>query len=189
MQPVVIEISPRPDNTVPAQIDHFRANPMTLRVLASADWPIAGADSLNVEIRQSPTDTADPFALSTLANPAEADSWDLPLLSAEWNQTTGTKSYRNYWLVAYIISGEERQDLWTALVRLANANASLTAPAPPNPAVALTESAADLLYASLAMIEALEARIAALEAASGGPLTADSTTLTVDSTIITADRE
>jgi len=163
MEPVIIPITPSVQ-TVPARLDHFAGTPATYRITESALYPIAGATQLVVEIRGSRTDTSTAKASTILTSPTGAGPWDLDLTSAQWNQPVGSLGLesKDYWLVIYTTTGSDLQVLYTAIVHLAWHNASLSAPSPPNAALALTQSQADALYATLASFSTLTSNLAPL---------------------------
>ena len=183
----------------PSAWQAFVANPLDLTLtFATAGQTFTGATSLRIELhpdRLVDTDRA-PLALITQASPTGATT-TATFTGAQLNQDLLGKTSRAFWLVAYATYPDDVMQVFQlgTLTLLAHP-ASLTAPAPPNPAVALTQTAADLLYAALDTVEAqalliadLTARIEVLEAG-GTPsaLTVDSTTITADDTSITADQ-
>lgn len=164
MQPVIIDIIADPRATVPASIDHFAGTLLLLRITPSATHPIAGSDVLNIELHPSASDTSTTaLALTSLSLPLGSGPYDLLLTSAQLNQPLAGRSAADYWLVAYTTTGDAIQIQYTAVLRLAAHAASLLAPAPPAPAVALSRAQADLLYATLASYTTLAARVTTLE--------------------------
>ena len=148
MEPTVVLITPSVQ-TVPARLDHFAGTPATYRISESPLYPIAGASQLVIELRASRLDSTTPKASAVLTAPTGPGPWDLDLTSAQWNQPLGTLETKDFWLVIYTTTATELQVLYTAIVHLAWHNASLTAPVPPNAALALTKAQADLLYTAL----------------------------------------
>ena len=184
--------------TEAATVSLFRANAVTFRVKLDSTRPtLTGVTKLTAEIRASKLDTDPPLAATDVLAPTGAGPFDIAMTAGQMNQSLNGAASGVFWLVIYTIAPDDVLDvLYTAPLKLMEHGASLTAPAPPNTAVALTESAADELYAALSTVEAqaviiadLTARIEVLEAG-GTPsaLTADSTSITADDTGVTADQ-
>lgn len=169
---IIVTTATRPVTEAPA-ISAYRANALTFRVKLDATRPtLTGVTTLTAEIRASKLDTDAPLAATDIDAPTGAGPFDIEMTPGQMNQSLGGAASGVFWLVIYTIAPDDVLDvLYTAPLKLMEHGASLTAPAPPNTAVALTESAADELYAALSTVEAqaviiadLTARIEVLEA-------------------------
>lgn len=158
----------RPVTEAPT-ISLFRANAVTFRVKLDSTRPtLTGVTKLTAEIRASKLDTDAPLAATDVDSPTGAGPFDIEMTAGQMNQSLAGAASKTFWLVIYTIApGDVLDVLYTAPLKLTEHGASLTAPAPPNTAIALTEAAADALYATLADAAALDARITDLEAGTG----------------------
>jgi hypothetical protein len=142
---------------------------VTFRVKLDSTRPtLTGVTKLTAEIRASKLDTDAPLAATDIDDPTGAGPFDVAMTPGQMNQDLDGAASKTFWLVIYTTApGDVLDVLYTAPLKIVEHGASLTAPVPPNTAVALTEEAADELYAALDVVAALEARIAALEAGGG----------------------
>jgi len=158
----------RPVTEAPA-ISAYRANALTFRVKLDATRPtLTGVTTLTAEIRASKLDTGAPLAATDIDAPTEAGPFDIEMTAGQMNQSLNGAASGVFWLVIYTIAPNDVLDvLYTAPLKLMEHGASLTAPSPPNTAIALTRSAADALYTTLAATAALDVRVTDLEAGTG----------------------
>ena len=158
----------RPVTEAPA-ISAYRANALTFRVKLDATRPtLTGVTTLTAEIRTSKLASNAPLAATDIDAPTGAGPFDIEMTPGQMNQSLAGAASATFWLVIYTISPDDVLDvLYTAPLKLMEHGASLTAPSPPNTAVALTRSAADALYTTLAATSALAVRVTDLEAGTG----------------------
>ena len=152
--------------TEAATVSLFRANAVTFRVkLDSTRTTLTGVTNLTAEIRASKLDTAAPLAATDIAAPTGVGPFDIEMTAGQMNQSLDGAASKTFWLVIYTIApGDVLDVLYTAPLKLMEHGASLTAPAPPNTAVALTQTSASLLYAALSTVQAQAVTIANLTA-------------------------
>jgi hypothetical protein len=152
---IVTTTATRPTTEGPT-ISAYRANALTFRVKLDATRPtLTGVTNLTAEIRASKLDTDPPLAATDIEAPTGAGPFDIAMTPAQMNQDLEGAASRTLWLVIYTTAPDDVLDvLYTAPLKLMEHGASLTAPSPPNPAVALTQPVADELYAALSAVEA-----------------------------------
>ena len=155
--------------TEAATVSLFRANAVTFRVKLDSTRPtLTGVTKLTAEIRASKLDTDPPLAATDIDAPTGAGPFDIEMTAGQMNQSLNGAASGVFWLVIYTIAPDDVLDvLYTAPLKLMEHGASLTAPAPPNTAIALTRTAADALYTTLATTTALAVRVTDLEAGTG----------------------
>ena len=138
------------------RVDAYRAVPLTIQLSIPDDiGSLAGATILRAEIRASRTDaTTTALAGTSIAAPS-GQSFDLTFTSAQMNQSLAGEESVEFWLVVYatyppgVVEGstELELDVFASIDLVLHEHAaSLTAPSPPNAAIALTKTQADLLY-------------------------------------------
>jgi len=141
------------------RVDAYRAVPLTIQLsIPDEIGSLAGATILRAEIRASRTDaTTAALAGTSIAAPS-GQSFDLTFTSAQINQSLAGEESAEFWLVVYatypagVIEGsaELELDVFASIDLVLHEHAaSLTAPSPPNAAIALTKTQADLLYMPL----------------------------------------
>lgn len=130
----------------------FVANPLDLNLaFATLGETFTGATALRIELHPdrlvSPGRA--PLALITQDTPTGATT-TATFSGAQLNQDLQGKTSRAFWLVAYATYPSDVMQVFQlgTLTLLAHP-ASITAPAPPNPVLALTQDQADLLYAPI----------------------------------------
>ena len=138
------------------RVDAYRAVPLTIQLsIPDEIGSLAGATILRAEIRVSRTDaTATALAGTSITAPS-GQSFDLTFTSAQMNQSLAGEESAEFWLVVYatyptgVVEGstELELDVFASIDLVLHEHAaSLTAPSPPNAAIALTKTQADLLY-------------------------------------------
>ena len=138
------------------RVDAFRAVPLTLEITIPDEiGSLAGATILRAEIRSSRVDlSATALAGSSITAPI-GQSFELTFTSAQMNQSLSGEESAQFWLVVYATyppgavtgSTDLELDVFASIDLVLHEHAaSLTAPSPPNAAIALTKTQADLLY-------------------------------------------
>lgn len=154
----------RDANTRPKALRHFQANPCIWRLSLGASVTFDGATRVAVELNTKSDGSGEVLAAAetTAGLDDEAETIDVAMTAAQWNQSISNgKTERTLWAVAYVEYPDDRLEIHTvAKVTLVRHAASQTTPAPPEPAVYLSQAALDALEASLqAEIDALEATV------------------------------
>ena len=138
------------------RVDAFRAVPLTIEITIPDEiGSLAGASILRAEIRSSRVDLSATALAGTSISLPIGKSFDLTFTSAQMNQSLSGEEYKEFWLVVYAtyppgaVSGSTdlELDVFASIDLVLHEHAaSLTAPSPPNAAIALTKTQADLLY-------------------------------------------
>lgn len=153
---------------------HWQATPLRLVVSLPTGIDLTGADSVVAELHQRVTaDPDDLLASSSVAVSGDVDGpFTIDFTAAQMNQEVG-KTAASYWLVVAVSwpSDDRLEILAVRKVELRRHNASLTTPAPPEPALYITATQAAALYATITDLESLEARVETLEEGGGATLT------------------
>lgn len=161
LTPKVFSLSlDRDANTRPKVLRHFQATPGIWRLSLGTGVTFDEATRVAVELNTKSDGTGEVLAAAetTAGLDDEAASIDVQMTAAQWNQSIPSgKTERILWAVAFIEYPDDRLEVHTvAKVTLVRHSASQTTPAPPEPAVYLSQAALD------AAVAALEAEIAAL---------------------------
>ena len=138
------------------RVDAFRAVPLTIGIsIPDEIGSLAGATILRAEIRSSRVDLSATALAGTSIELPIGQSFELTFTSAQMNQSLAGEESAQFWLVVYAtyppgaVSGsvDLELDVFASIDLVLHEHAaSLTAPSPPNAAIALTKTQADLLY-------------------------------------------
>ena len=152
---------------VPGEYWAWQANKLTVDITLPDGETFDGADSLYCELHSVEFPTDDPPLANVIITNPTGDNAVFEFTGAQTNQTLTAKE-GVFWLTVFSNTGAEAPEtVWGSKLKLKAHHASLTTPAPPNPARALTQDDADDLYAPISHTHA-QSEITGLVAALSG---------------------
>lgn len=161
----------------------WQAAPLTINL--EQGEALTGALSVVAEIRDSAVTEGVALASLEVAAGDGSGPWAFAFSSAQMNQPIEEQPERDFWLVIVALFPDDRlEPLAVRQLTLVKSGYSGLTPAPPAPALYLTQGQADALYPAIADFTALDDRVTYLEQNSG-PGASTNLTITRTATTVT----